>query len=420
MEIKHRKFPRALSFFSKLGLRVWRLFSSLQLAVILVLALSAFGLASILVIQAPSGIAAGSREYALWIENVARMRFGDLTGFMAFLRLFDVTHSPLFIFTGILLAVNIIICSVNRWKARMGALSGGQVRRPFKFYQAGIYFIHLSIIILIAGFLAGNYFGFRNPSFIVSEGMTREVGYGTNLSLRLESFEDEYWADGTPRDYRSRVVIYEGGSEVKRGLIRVNEPLACRDVRFYQSSFGPAASIEVRGDGSRQLYSGSVALPMQMKDGPSPYPMGIINIPDAGLIIYVVGSELDNPGRGNSRIDLGISRDNAGSIKWISLGRGEYRDFEGLKLGFTGTGQYSGFQVSRDPGINLIWTGSCLFLLGLGMAFFFRDRRLSAVLRREGDGRYTILIKPAASKDPGADSELQEITGALHRQQEDS
>jgi len=464
MENRHTNFSRAVSLFSKLGMRVWRLFSSLQLAVILVLILSVFGLISIVIVQVPSGINANSTEYALWIENVARLRFGEWTGLMAFLRLFDVMHSPLFLFAGILLTVNIIICSVNRWKARISALSGGRIRQPDEFYQAGStvvgpegrgvtaeqaalllsatlkkhryrvreenssphvyfaadknrytiigsYFIHISIIILITGFLVGNYFGFRNPSFIVSEGTVREVGYGTNLSLRLESFEDEYWSDGTPKDYRSQVIIYEGGREVERGLVRVNDPLAYHGVRFYQSFFGPAVSIEASTAGNKLLYSGSLALPMQVNNGPSQYPMGILNIPEAGLTIYVVGSELNSPGRGNNRIDLGIQR-GAGDAGWIKLGEGEYGDFEGVKFGFTGTGQYSGFQVSRDPGISLIWIGSGLFLLGLGMAFFLPYRRLWAFVKQGEDGKSSVLIKAANT----AASEFQDIINELSRQ----
>ena len=52
----------------------------------------------------------------------------------------------------------------------------------------GTYLIHLSVVLLIIGFLVGNHFGFCNPSFIVPEGSTREAGCSTYLSLRLESF----------------------------------------------------------------------------------------------------------------------------------------------------------------------------------------------------------------------------------------
>ena len=83
-------------------------------------------------------------------------------------------------------------------------------------------------------YIIGSAFGFRDTYFIVNEGHTREVGYNTNLSLNLISFTDEYYPDGTPSDFRSEVVLYQGDQEVTRATIRVNHPLVYEGIRFYQ------------------------------------------------------------------------------------------------------------------------------------------------------------------------------------------
>ena len=223
----------------------------------------------------PREVASDPVAYAQWLDSIGRSKVGILVHTFAFLCLFDVFHSPLFLLMGALLVANIMVCSVNRWKALRRFTLGGHTRQAEEFYlkgdnqaeftdlpvppekvagvisnilkshhyrlhtetfgeyiylaadrntysRLGTYLIHLSIILLIIGFLVGSYLGFQDPSFIITEGSVREVGHGTNLSVRLQSFADEYWPDGTPKDCRSEVVIYEAGHEVKRvsfGLI---------------------------------------------------------------------------------------------------------------------------------------------------------------------------------------------------------
>ena len=93
-----------------------------------------------------------------------------------------------------------------------------------RYAPLGTYLVHLSLILFVAGFLVSSYFGFRNNSFIVSEGSTELVGYNSGLSLKLESFTDEYWPDGTPKDYSSNVSIFENGREVKNGINKSKSP----------------------------------------------------------------------------------------------------------------------------------------------------------------------------------------------------
>jgi cytochrome c biogenesis protein len=51
--------------------------------------------------------------------------------------------------------------------------------------------------------------GFQDESLIVVEGAAANIGHGTGLSVYLLSFIDEYWEDGTPKDYRSSVGLYK-------------------------------------------------------------------------------------------------------------------------------------------------------------------------------------------------------------------
>ncbi|MFC2017266.1 cytochrome c biogenesis protein ResB [Chloroflexota bacterium] len=453
----------------RVGRRLWRFFSSLQMAVVLMLVLVGLALLGTLLVQVPPGVASDPEKYAWWLNSVVRPSFGVWVEPLAFFQLFDVFRSLLFLLAGVLLIANIIVCSMNRWKGLRRTVAGGWIRQADEFYRKGgnqaeladlavsaqealtlfstalkgrryrvrteysaenvyiaadknwhsrfgTYLIHLSIVLLIIGFLVGNYFGFRNLSFIVPEGSTCEVGYGTYLSLRLESFVDEYWSDGTPKDYRSQVVMYEGGEEVKRGVIRVNHPMSYDGIRFHQSFFGPAVVMEVWTAEGEMLYHGGVALPMRLKDGPLQYPLGSFNIPEAGLTIYVVGPAVNASDARveESQIDLGIYRDNsADPVAWIRLNQRERYELEGMEFSFLRDGKYSGFQVSRDPGNSLIWVGSGLFLLGLGMVLCLPHRHVWALVEPVPDGKSRMLIRPVSTKSPGAASEFQNIISEL-------
>jgi cytochrome c biogenesis protein len=456
----------------KAGGKVWRFFNSIRLAVFLILTLTGLCLIGALLIQVPQDVASNSVAYAQWLDNVARTKVGILTHAFAFLRLFDVFHSPLFLLTGALLVTNIVVCSLNRWKGLRRSTSKGRIKRAEEFYlegsnqaefsdlpvpsqrvagliskmlksrryrvhteglegdvyiaaeknayfRLGTYLNHLSIVLLIMGFLIGSQLSFRNPSFIVPEGSVREVGYGTNLSLRLQSFVDEYWADGTPKDYRSKVVIYEAGQEVKRGVIRVNHPLSYNGIRFHQSFFGPAVVMRVRTIEGEVLFHGCVALPRRIENRPFEHPLGSFTLPSQGLTVYVVGPALDtlDPLIGGGQVGVGLYRNHSTvPIAWAKLSRGEPCELEGLEFMFLLEGEYSGFQVSRDPGIFVIWIACGLFLLGLGMVFYLPYRQVWGLVEPRPQSRSRALLRSATIRSPLAASEFQDLIDELENQ----
>ena len=64
METQHRNSPQAVELSLRIGRRLWRLFSSLQLAVVLMLVLVGLGLLGTLLVQVPSGVVSDSGKYA--------------------------------------------------------------------------------------------------------------------------------------------------------------------------------------------------------------------------------------------------------------------------------------------------------------------------------------------------------------------
>src|SRR5665811_749686 len=113
---------------------LWRLFSSVRLAVILILVITGLSLLGALLIQIPSEIAKDPQAYINWVDTVARSKVGIWAPFLSALRLFNVFSSLWFIITCSLLMLNIFICSVNRWSVISLSLRGGVVKQNENFY----------------------------------------------------------------------------------------------------------------------------------------------------------------------------------------------------------------------------------------------------------------------------------------------
>src|SRR3990172_6795368 len=95
--------------------RIWRFFTSVRLALVLILILTGAVLVGTLLDQIPGSVLSDSSAHAQWLER-ARTKYGVWTNAMDFLGLFNVFHGLWFRVLIGLLTANIIVCTLNRWK----------------------------------------------------------------------------------------------------------------------------------------------------------------------------------------------------------------------------------------------------------------------------------------------------------------
>src|SRR3990170_3118435 len=88
--------------------RVWRVFTSVRLALILILLITVAVLAGTLLDQAPPYVIADPTLYEQWLER-ARTKYGVWTDLFDFLQLFNVFHALWFRLLIALLTASIII-----------------------------------------------------------------------------------------------------------------------------------------------------------------------------------------------------------------------------------------------------------------------------------------------------------------------
>jgi cytochrome c biogenesis protein len=271
---------------------LWELFASIKLTLVLLLSLAATSIIGTLIPQ--------NSEPASYVAAYGEPLFR----FFWVLGLFDMYHSWWFQILIILLAANVVVCSVDRISSNRKILlvrrphfqaarfrnlpnrAGFEDVRPPTALQAsyapyfsrkaravqveattdgflmfgengrwtrfGVYAVHLSVVLLLAGGLIGSIFGFDGYASI-PEGDTvqaitlRNSGEMLRLpfAIRCDNFSVSFYDTGAPKEFRSRLSILENGKQVLQKDIIVNDPLRYRGISIYQSSYGSLPSDEV-------------------------------------------------------------------------------------------------------------------------------------------------------------------------------
>ena len=421
--------------------KVWNFFTSLKLAIF------------VIIILAISSIVGTIIEQNQGIEKYRQIYTDGAIRFFEALSLFDMYHSWWFLLLLVLFTVNLICCTldrlprvirvvrnpkttldgklerslglVDRWKKKgdlsklaetyQTALGGGfaptrltEDNGEFHLYaekgvvsRFGVYVTHLSIIIIFIGAIIGNVLGFKGYANIVEGQSVRTIptrGGTNNVDLGFSVRNNRFWVDlypsGQPKEYSSDLSVIENGREVMRKKIEVNDPLQYKGIWFYQSSYGPAGASTVtlavnRTDGGRgETIS---LLPGQKKEIPG---YGQISAVDYNTNFQGLGPALlvalEKPGEPPAEF-------------WLLKAYPEFdrqrKDSRYLSLAGLNEIFYTGLQVARDPGVNIVWVGCTLMVIGIMIAFFMSHQRLWIRLSQGADGRVEIVLAGSTNKN---------------------
>jgi cytochrome c biogenesis protein len=444
-----------------IGERVWRFFISMRVGLALILGLGLLSLIGTLLAQAPAGMRGDPQAYAAWLDSV-HPKYGGWTTVLDKLGLFSVFSSIWFKGITILLTTSILACSVNRapklWKlarhprtrktetffthaplrADLPAASAPEqamegvravfrarhfrtISDPddeglnlyadrFRWGPAGTVLAHVSFVVILLGAVLSATTGFKDTQFTAPVDSRVQVGHGTGLSVEATAFTDAYYADGSPKDYASDLVLFKNGVQVQTKTVRVNQPMRYGGVSFYQSFFGVAAAMQVKDSAGKTLYDSGVALAFQSDDGT--HSVGQFAIPAKGLTIYVIGAASGqvDPNIKAGQVQLEIHQ--AGTKDPIAtevVSQGKPATIAGEQYTFQRTQQFTGLIVARDRGAIIVWIGSALLVLGLVMVFFFPHRRVWVRIRTSPSGGSRILCAATMRRDPAFEPRFQQL-----------
>lgn len=421
-------------------------FASVKLALVL---LSTLAITSILGTILPQGEPLGFYKQG-YSPTSARL--------IEFFQLYDMYHSWWFKWLLLLLAVNLIICSLKRFSTTfkvvnappravsdqmfdslafknrftlkenpidiqtwIPTLLGRYFRKPVslsvsegqafylekgRFSRYGVYVVHLSVLVLFVGALIGSFYGFKgflelkegessDRIFIKGSPSQKELGF----SVKLDRFTMSFYPNGMTKEYRSDLSVWEKGTPKGKAVVRVNDPFDYNGITFYQSSW--------------DQFPSSIAL--SLKKGGQEWDLGIqmdqrVLVPGTPFALQAVRyvNNLSNLGpalglilfKDQEEVDHG----------WILSKHPEFHgnrlaDFR-LKVKEIKTQYVSGFQVNRDPGVWFIWIGATMMLLGFVIAFYMSHQQIWVWIREtkgpKGVKGTEVLIGGTAHKNRGA------------------
>jgi len=252
-------------------------------------------------------------------------------------------------------------------------------------------FIHIGIVTVILGGLVGLMYGYRGH-VLIHEGETRsEFTVRPSDEMRrlpfeiaVERFTLTRYPTGEPKEFRSDVRLIENGREMVNGKIVVNQPLTYRGISLYQSDYRTVgvreAIIVLTGpDGKRE----EVVLSPRTK----------IRLPGDGPEVQLVALDPGTTGRG-AGAQIKVERaGGATETLWLFE-----KDDAAVKLGsrdakFRGYRPLyaTGLQIGYDPGSVLVWIGSIVLVIGIGLTLFTNHRRLTVEIAAS-DGRTAVSV----------------------------
>jgi cytochrome c biogenesis protein len=257
-------------------------------------------------------------------------------------------------------------------------------------------FIHIGIVTVILGGLVGLMYGYRGH-VLIHEGETRSEFTARPLDevrrlpfeISVERFTLTRYPTGEPKEFRSDVRLIENGHEVVNGRILVNQPLTYRGISLYQSDYRTVgvreATIELSGPGGKREM---VVLSPRAKakipdDGPDVQLVAL----DPGMTGRGAGAQIrvERPGGETQSLWL-FEKDDA----TVKLGPWDAR-FRGYRPLYA-----TGLQIGYDPGSILVWIGSIVLVVGIGLTLFTNHRRLSVEIAARGDR--TVLSVAGSSR----------------------
>jgi cytochrome c biogenesis protein len=443
---------------------LWHLLSSMRVAMVIMLAIAALGVAGSLLMQMPPEAVADPQRREIWIESV-RPRYGALTDVFATLQLFEVFGSILFRILVAALTISLIACSIHRIPgvirtARNPRVDVGPaffehapqheaivVRRSaeetrgivegilkarryrvldtddgtvhlyadrFRWAPASGLVGHLALVVILVGAIVGGMYGYRNPEFMVSEGETLPVAAEAGLALQVLDFTDKYDpATGRPIDYASQAVLYRDGTEVARQTIRVNDPLRYNGVTFYQAFYGASAIVTVKdAEGNVVLDGVGVPLAYSTDEGRK---FGMLTIPGTDYAAEVTGTS----GGADTEIkpgQVGFGIYTTGATTFTdakTINQGEATQVGDLTVTFEREAQFTGLNVARDPGVLIVWTGSLLLFFGFLVRFMVPHKRVWGRISGRGANGAVVQLATLTQKDVTAGTEFENLVNDI-------
>jgi len=175
------------------------------------------------------------------------------------------------------------------------------------------------------------------------------------------------------------------------------------------------ASIRVTSKDGTTVFEDNVALWWSSTDGPYSRPTGVFVLRDSRTIVYVASSaQGEDPFLRSDQLYVELYDHDSPSPSYTAvLDKGVSMRAGDFDLTYIESGQYSGFQVTKDPGNLLIWISSSLFVIGLVTVFYFPHRQIWTRVYRLSNGDCKLAIVGSSGRTLTASSEFESFVNEV-------
>lgn len=442
---------------------LWKFFASIRLTVVVLLTLAITSIVGTLIPQ-NAATADYIRKYGVEVYRI-----------FSILNLVDMYHSGWFRFFMCVLTLNVLICSLDRLSAtlkivfvktpafnieRFRNLPGSSeyisprsptelvdsylplVTKWFHYSRVetldssrcifaergrwsrlGFYLVHMSIVLLLLGGLIGSIFGFDGFVNIPEGESTDQVRLNNgnqtitlDFKIQCDDFSVSFYETGQPKEFRSRLTIIEAGNQILTQDILVNSPLQYKGINIFQSSYGavppervdPTEKVELNFEDSKAKMLFSIKIGAGQT----------VSLPDNIGTFHLKGLEKSKTFRG---MELGETLVGVLALTGVApeeiLLPTRFPKFDKMRQGrfvvTLGNRYYTGLQVTRDPGVWLVYAGFLMLIGGCLVAFFMSHQRVCIEIIPDQAGSRVVFSGTANKNKPGVQSAIKKYSDRL-------
>ena len=300
----------------------------------------------------------------------------------------------------------------------------------WRWSRFGVYIVHLSVILLLIGGLIGSLFGFEGFAIIPEKekidsirirntGQVRALGF----EVFCDDFNISFYDNGTPKEYRSSLTIIEHGKPVYTKDIIVNDPLRYRGINIFQSSYGKMPSVaHHEGKNHKKISSEAITLNVVSKHSGKAYKIKAtigkpVEIPEGlgkfVIVEYRESAEFGGQNIGQAYLGILTPKDKEPVNILLPL---HFPNFDKMRRGgvvlsvaeqktkvftpgeLSDQRYYTGLQITKDPGVWVVYTGFIGMIIGIFITFFMSHQRVCIELIKKGK-KSEVIITGTANKN---------------------
>jgi cytochrome c biogenesis protein len=311
--------------------------------------------------------------------------------------------------------------------------------------RLGVYTVHMSVVLLLLGGLIGSLFGFEGFVNIpegeaVNHIRLRNTGklHQLDFEIRCDDFNVTFYDSHgrMPKEYRSSLTILEQDQPVFKKNIIVNDPLRYKGINIFQSSYGklPPKERPLVKNPPEEIILNFTSMETGMRYRLKTVMDKSFDIPE-GAGTFMIKSYMDSAafrGQPIGEAFIGILTPKDGNpvevllpLRYPNFDRmrkGDYaisvvisKDDQMISVEDQNLRYYTGLQVTKDPGVWIVYSGFVVMIIGCFITFFMSHQRLCIEVIKNGEKSKVMVAGTSNKNKLGMQSRVKSLSRRLLR-----